>query len=413
MTIHQRTLGIYLTVFGLFLAASSFSDVKAQTNRQSSKRIYVSTAWAPDEHSLYPLDGVGAQKLVDALKRNTTVSLPKGPQGGLEITFVAVIARHGDVLGEWESHPVHIEGGIWELRPKGANTGTAIRSPWEAFDTPIVGFQEPLVGFLEPFLAYEEALLGFGKPVAATPFTYDARLRTTADAVAAIWGTNGVALGDGYALILMAASPRDAAATPQTIAPAVVPFTVRETPSLAATVAEGFADAPLDLHNMKLGDVLKRGIALTFNADEPLSVILAAGIVQDGVVLNQAQTPAFTLPQGTYTASDAKANKTFVLNDESGLHRIEVPEAILDIATDDPARVALPLAFNGMTAPGGKENNPLERFTGTHWQSLSEEVGLKYEGTYVVLSALHGADKQRTGWFSQPLAILEIISGHP
>lgn len=161
-----------------------------------------------------PLIGVSARDrdLVTALERNT--KLPKGPQGGVELRFAAVIARRGDIASEWDSHTVRLDDRGAELVGRRART---IVSPWQAFEEPIFGFEEPIFGLEEP-------IFGFGQPVTSRPIDF-ARVGNLPEAVGLVWQYNqSEQLDAGDFTLLLMVMPGDSVTF--SVAPAAIPLTV-------------------------------------------------------------------------------------------------------------------------------------------------------------------------------------------
>ncbi len=210
---------MYLILLGVLLASGPRHDAQAQTKTdlQSSKRIYITFDDALGDAS----GTLHAMKLGDVLKRTTTVSLPKGPQGGVEVTFVAVIAQNGKVLTEWASNPVLIKDASLRLLVGSDGGGGEIRSPWDAF-------QEPLVGYEDPALGFENPIVGFGDPLASIVIDHEEHYAKPSHVVKQIWNTHGEVLRkDLYALVLMAVPRRDYPEGRFTMGLAIVPFTVQ------------------------------------------------------------------------------------------------------------------------------------------------------------------------------------------
>lgn len=212
-----------LLLIGIALGLLVLRPTLAQDGRAAMHGI-IHAEFRIDEAIAGTSGPLRTMKLGDVLKRTTTASLPKGPQGGVELTFVAVIAKGGKVLTTWASNPVQLDGTT--LRRVDSSGMGEIDSPWEAFDDPIEGFQEPLVGYRDPFLA-------FGTPLEAGVFTYDERTQAGPFGIPdVLTRPKGTRPGGGeYILVLTVQSPRDAASYPISVRPAVVPFAVREAAS--------------------------------------------------------------------------------------------------------------------------------------------------------------------------------------
>lgn len=247
MLTRKRNTWFYLSLLSALLAAGLCRDVRAQTKTdlQSSKKIYAVIAFddalggASDApRAVYPLHGVGAQKLNDRLKRTTTASLPKGPQGGIEVTFIAVIAQDGKVLAERTSHPVRIDGA--SLRLVDSSGIGEIDSPWEAFDEPALGLFESALGRSSLVAPRRDALVAprrdatglpieieMGRPLTRSiPYEGDG-ITTRRELVEAWLRSIQTALPRGsYELVLFPFPTEDPGQA--AIRPAILPFQVKE-----------------------------------------------------------------------------------------------------------------------------------------------------------------------------------------
>lgn len=149
--------------------------------------------------------------LANVLRRSTR--LPKGPNGGIELSFAAVIARRGDIASQWASQRVRLDdqGGII------VSTRESIDTPWDAFEAPIFGFEEPIFGIEAP-------IFGFGDPVKTVPIDYR-RISNLPEAVGLVWRYNQAEqLDAGDFVLLVMIMPGDSPSFQ--VSPAAIPFDV-------------------------------------------------------------------------------------------------------------------------------------------------------------------------------------------
>lgn len=162
------------------------------------------------------------QTLGDALKKHTRLEA-RTQKETARVQFVYGIVHGKKMYGPYVSS-------IVELKPEGAILGrrsrTALASPWDAFDDPLLGFEDPILGFDDPLVGFDDPLFGAGDPRAVV--NHEEQYSTPGAALGAIWGNGNIGLEkDEYALVLFSMNAEGERAPVQHAA-MVVPFRVTE-----------------------------------------------------------------------------------------------------------------------------------------------------------------------------------------
>lgn len=170
--------------------------------------------------------------------------------------------------------------------------------------------------------------------------------------------------------------------------------------SIQVKFPEDLSGTPVDLHRMKMGDVLKQGAEVTMEAEAPVEVVLVVGVVQGGQILTQYQSEPFILDGGTYLLSESEGD--FVINKQnlqSGLiepavTRLDAPHLDLGMQHGTTGRFGDPHAMH-FEPHLVDYTDPLKRFEGEGWDGITEESDIDPGASIFVLMVVPTNERMR------------------